>query len=65
MISCEPSDLMADAKCFYNLPTRTLRNIQAYLLCQIANGGGGSGDFRITEAGDRRITEASDPRIIE
>jgi hypothetical protein len=65
MISCDPNDLSAAAKCFSKLSNRQNSEAAAYLLCQIANGGGGSGNFRITEAGDRRITEAGDPRIIE
>lgn len=40
---CEPNDLAYLARCFSCLPESTLLEIQAYLLCQIVENGGGGG----------------------
>ena len=41
--NCDPNALAAAAKCFKCLPGDTLQQVQAYLLCQILNNGGGGG----------------------
>ena len=41
--SCLPKDLVAAATCLECLSIAQLEAIQAYLLCQIANNGGGGG----------------------
>lgn len=39
MISCDPNDLMAAAKCYRCIPKGSLQEVMIYLICQWANGG--------------------------
>lgn len=48
-ITCTPDALSALAKCFTGLSAKKLQEIQTYLLCQAANGGGGGGVYTADE----------------
>lgn len=49
-LSCDPNDLAAAARCFKCLPGATLQEVQAFLLCQIAQGAPfvSSNNFKVT-----------------
>lgn len=51
MISCAPSDLINDARCFSCLGPRTLAEIRTYLLCQWASVGLGPADAVLNSVG--------------
>lgn len=65
MAACNPSDLLAQARCFECLSKHQLQAIIAQLLCDInASGGGGGGSGTVYLTGNGSPVGAETPTFI-